>query len=124
MLLPTSTSSSDSISSAPNAAAAGKPERRRDSGSATAASSFRSSSDDVLLNFYMPRSLTRSFTVGEGPVVWSSCSTASYYPHIESQSFFLKQLNKHNGNHILPIIDLFGKKKDLLPNHAFRFQNY
>jgi hypothetical protein len=72
------------------ATAAGKPERRRDSGSAGAASSFRSSSDGVLLNFYMPRSLTRSFTVGEGPVVWSSCSTASYYPHIESQSFFLK----------------------------------
>ncbi|KAL6649127.1 hypothetical protein ACP70R_013351 [Stipagrostis hirtigluma subsp. patula] len=33
--------------------------RRRDSGSG---SSFRSSSDGVLLNFYMPRSLTRSFT--------------------------------------------------------------
>ncbi|CAN6290841.1 unnamed protein product [Urochloa humidicola] len=45
---------------------AGRPERRasarrRDSGSA-AGSSFRSSSDGVLLNFYMPRSLTRSFT--------------------------------------------------------------
>ncbi|XP_040378100.1 uncharacterized protein LOC102720589 [Oryza brachyantha] len=43
--------------------AAGRPERRgsarrRDSGG----SSFRSSSDGVLLNFYMPRSLTRSFT--------------------------------------------------------------
>ena len=46
--------------------AAGKPERRasarrRDSGS-VGGGSFRSSSDGVLLNFYMPRSLTRSFT--------------------------------------------------------------
>ncbi|TVU48550.1 hypothetical protein EJB05_08191, partial [Eragrostis curvula] len=43
----------------------GRPERRasarrRDGGSG--GSSFRSSSDGVLLNFYMPRSLTRSFT--------------------------------------------------------------
>ncbi|KAJ1299006.1 hypothetical protein BS78_01G498100 [Paspalum vaginatum] len=36
--------------------------RRRDSGSVGGGSSFRSSSDGVLLNFYMPRSLTRSFT--------------------------------------------------------------
>uniref|UniRef100_J3LJH4 Uncharacterized protein n=1 Tax=Oryza brachyantha TaxID=4533 RepID=J3LJH4_ORYBR len=47
--------------------AAGRPERRgsarrRDSGG----SSFRSSSDGVLLNFYMPRSLTRSFTAPRG----------------------------------------------------------
>ncbi|KAF0911089.1 hypothetical protein E2562_005471 [Oryza meyeriana var. granulata] len=45
------------------AAMAGRPERR---GSARrwdgSGSSFRSSSDGVLLNFYMPRSLTRSFT--------------------------------------------------------------
>ncbi|EAY88349.1 hypothetical protein OsI_09807 [Oryza sativa Indica Group] len=46
------------------AAAAGRPERR---GSArrwdsAGGSSFRSSSDGVLLNFYMPRSFTRSFT--------------------------------------------------------------
>jgi hypothetical protein len=45
--------------------AAGKPERRgssrrRESGSN--GGSFRSSSDGVLLNFYLPRSLTRSFT--------------------------------------------------------------
>ncbi|XP_062209704.1 uncharacterized protein LOC133911472 [Phragmites australis] len=60
-------------------AAAGRPERRRsarrrDSGSA---SSFRSSSDGVLLNFYMPRSLTRSFTAprpGRTPSVSSECS--------------------------------------------------
>lgn len=32
------------------------------SGSGSARSSFRSSSDSVLLNFYMPRSITRSFT--------------------------------------------------------------
>lgn len=48
------------------APAAGRPERRasarrRDSGS-VGGGSFRSSSDGVLLNFYMPRSLTRSFT--------------------------------------------------------------
>lgn len=47
-------------------APAGRPERkassrRRDSGS-IGGGSFRSSSDGVLLNFYMPRSLTRSFT--------------------------------------------------------------
>jgi hypothetical protein len=46
--------------------AAGKPERRasarrRDSES-VGGGSFRRSSDGVLLNFYMPRSLTRSFT--------------------------------------------------------------
>jgi hypothetical protein len=55
---------------------AGKPERRllarrRDSGSAGAGSSFRSCSDDVLINFYMPRALTRSFTAWEGPAVGS-----------------------------------------------------
>jgi hypothetical protein len=49
----------------PPVAATGKPERRgssrrRESGNNR--SSFRSSSDSVLLNFYMPRSLTRSFT--------------------------------------------------------------
>ncbi|WVZ55250.1 hypothetical protein U9M48_005935 [Paspalum notatum var. saurae] len=49
------------------APAAGRTERRasarrRDSGSLGGGSSFRSSSDGVLLNFYMPRSLTRSFT--------------------------------------------------------------
>nr|CAB3497220.1 unnamed protein product [Digitaria exilis] len=72
--------------------AAGKPERRasnvrrRDSGSAGGGgSSFRSSSDGVLLNFYMPRSLTRSFTAprpsrtpsisgGRTPSVASECS--------------------------------------------------
>jgi hypothetical protein len=41
----------------PPAAARRASARRRDSGG-----SFRSSSDGVLLNFYMPRSLTRSFT--------------------------------------------------------------
>jgi hypothetical protein len=75
---------------------AGRPERlpsarRRDSGSAGAGagagagSSFRSSSDGVLLNFYMPRSLTRSFTAprpgrtpsisgGRTPSVASECN--------------------------------------------------
>ncbi|XP_062216983.1 uncharacterized protein LOC133917047 [Phragmites australis] len=60
---------------------AGRPERRgsarrRDSGSG---SSFRSSSDGVLLNFYMPRSLTRSFTAprpSRTPLV-SGCRTPS-----------------------------------------------
>lgn len=46
--------------------AAGKPERRasarRRDGGSVGGGSFRSSSDGVLLNFYMPRSLTRSFT--------------------------------------------------------------
>jgi len=64
---------------------AGRPERRRrtDSGSA-GGSSFRSSSDGVLLNFYTPRSLTRSFTAprpsrtpsfagGRTPSVASEC---------------------------------------------------
>jgi hypothetical protein len=48
-------------------------------------SSFRSSSDGVLLNFYMPRSLTRSFTAprpsrtpsisgGRTPSVASECN--------------------------------------------------
>lgn len=70
-------------------APAGRPERRasarrRDSGSVGGGSSFRSSSDGVLLNFYMPRSLTRSFTAprpsrtpsisgGRTPSVASEC---------------------------------------------------
>jgi len=40
----------------------GPSRRRGDSGSGGVRSSFRSSSDGVLLNFYMPRSFTRSFT--------------------------------------------------------------
>ncbi|KAG2543860.1 uncharacterized protein LOC120690273 [Panicum virgatum] len=69
--------------------ASGRPERRAsarrrtDSGS-TGGSSFRSSSDGVLLNFYTPRSLTRSFTAprpsrtpsfagGRTPSVASEC---------------------------------------------------
>jgi hypothetical protein len=42
----------------------GSSRRRSDggSGSGSGRSSFRSSSDGVLLNFYMPRSFTRSFT--------------------------------------------------------------
>uniref|UniRef100_A0ACD5WG84 Uncharacterized protein n=1 Tax=Avena sativa TaxID=4498 RepID=A0ACD5WG84_AVESA len=40
----------------------GSSRRRGDSGSGGVRSSFRSSSDGVLLNFYMPRSFTRSFT--------------------------------------------------------------
>ena len=43
----------------PPAAASKASARRRDSGGSFR---FRSSSDGVLLNFYMPRSLTRSFT--------------------------------------------------------------
>lgn len=43
-------------------AAAGRPERRGSARRWDSGSSFRSSSDGVLLNFYMPRSLTRSFT--------------------------------------------------------------
>jgi hypothetical protein len=40
----------------------GSSRRRSDGGSGSGRSSFRSSSDGVLLNFYMPRSFTRSFT--------------------------------------------------------------
>ncbi|XP_047083136.1 uncharacterized protein LOC124694163 [Lolium rigidum] len=51
----------------------GSSRRRSESGSGSARSSFRSSSDSVLLNFYMPRSITRSFTApragGRGPSV-------------------------------------------------------
>ncbi|GJN09245.1 hypothetical protein PR202_ga27233 [Eleusine coracana subsp. coracana] len=46
----------------PQTAAAGRPERRGSARRRDGGSSFRSSSDGVLLNFYMPRSLTRSFT--------------------------------------------------------------
>ncbi|KAF8780451.1 hypothetical protein HU200_001573 [Digitaria exilis] len=82
--------------------AAGRPERRasnarrRDSGSAGGGgSSFRSSSDGVLLNFYMPRSLTRSFTAprpsrtpsisgGRTPSVASECSKRERDPDAET----------------------------------------
>ena len=68
---------------------AGRPDRRasarrRTDSGGVAGSSFRSSSDGVLLNFYMPRSLTRSFTAprpsrtpsfagGRTPSVASEC---------------------------------------------------
>ncbi|GJN30149.1 hypothetical protein PR202_gb18431 [Eleusine coracana subsp. coracana] len=70
-------------------AAGGRPERRgsarRRDGGGNGGSSFRSSSDGVLLNFYMPRSLTRSFTAprpgrtpsvsgGRTPSVASDCN--------------------------------------------------
>ncbi|CAL4928779.1 unnamed protein product [Urochloa decumbens] len=79
---------------------AGRPERRasarrRDSGSAGGGSSFRSSSDGVLLNFYMPRSLTRSFTAprpsrtpsisgGRTPSVASECNKRERDPDAET----------------------------------------
>ncbi|RCV46776.1 hypothetical protein SETIT_9G558500v2 [Setaria italica] len=79
---------------------AGKPERRasarrRDSGSVGGGSSFRSSSDGVLLNFYMPRSLTRSFTAprpsrtpsisgGRTPSVASECNKRERDPDAET----------------------------------------
>ncbi|CAN6302487.1 unnamed protein product [Urochloa humidicola] len=79
--------------------AAGRPERRasarrRESGSA-GGSSFRSSSDGVLLNFYMPRSLTRSFTAprpsrtpsisgGRTPSVASECNKRERDPDAET----------------------------------------
>jgi len=69
---------------------AGRPDRRasarrRTDSGGVAGSSFRSSSDGVLLNFYMPRSLTRSFTAprpsrtpsfsgGRTPSVASECN--------------------------------------------------
>ncbi|KAL5219058.1 hypothetical protein ABZP36_019742 [Zizania latifolia] len=43
-------------------AVAGRPERRGSARRWDSGGSFRSSSDGVLLNFYMPRSLTRSST--------------------------------------------------------------
>ncbi|NP_001360966.1 uncharacterized protein LOC100278223 [Zea mays] len=64
-----------------SAAAAGRHERRasaRQRGSG--GSSFRSSSDGVLLNFYMPRSLTRSFTAprpARTPSFASGCRSPS-----------------------------------------------
>ncbi|CAN6285873.1 unnamed protein product [Urochloa humidicola] len=80
--------------------AAGRPERRasarrRESGSAGGGSSFRSSSDGVLLNFYMPRSLTRSFTAprpsrtpsisgGRTPSVASECNKRERDPDAET----------------------------------------
>ncbi|CAL4920509.1 unnamed protein product [Urochloa decumbens] len=80
--------------------APGRPERRasarrRDSGSAGGGSSFRSSSDGVLLNFYMPRSLTRSFTAprpsrtpsisgGRTPSVASECNKRERDPDAET----------------------------------------
>ncbi|PUZ43082.1 hypothetical protein GQ55_9G633500 [Panicum hallii var. hallii] len=79
---------------------AGRPERRAsarrrtDSGS-VGGSSFRSSSDGVLLNFYMPRSLTRSFTAprpsrtpsisgGRTPSVASECNKRERDPDAET----------------------------------------
>uniref|UniRef100_A0A0D9VNY6 Uncharacterized protein n=1 Tax=Leersia perrieri TaxID=77586 RepID=A0A0D9VNY6_9ORYZ len=66
-------------------AAAGRPERRgsaRRWDSGGGGGSFRSSSDGVLLNFYMPRSFTRSFTAprsgpGRPPSVSGGRSAAS-----------------------------------------------
>ncbi|RLN42925.1 uncharacterized protein C2845_PM01G00480 [Panicum miliaceum] len=79
---------------------AGRPERRAsarrrtDSGS-VGGGSFRSSSDGVLLNFYMPRSLTRSFTAprpsrtpsisgGRTPSVASECNKRERDPDAET----------------------------------------
>ncbi|RLN19377.1 uncharacterized protein C2845_PM02G39090 [Panicum miliaceum] len=79
---------------------AGRPERRAsarrrtDSGS-VGGTSFRSSSDGVLLNFYMPRSLTRSFTGprpsrtpsisgGRTPSVASECNKRERDPDAET----------------------------------------
>ena len=78
---------------------AGRPERRasarrRTDSGGVAGSSFRSSSDGVLLNFYMPRSLTRSFTAprpsrtpsfsgGRTPSVASEC----YKRYVIDRSF-------------------------------------
>jgi hypothetical protein len=55
----------------------GSARRRGDSGSGSGRSSFRSSSDGVLLNFYMPRSFTRSFTAPRPGHHAASASTAT-----------------------------------------------
>lgn len=79
--------------------AAGKPERRasarRRDGGSVGGGSFRSSSDGVLLNFYMPRSLTRSFTAPRhtrtpsasgcrSPSVTSDCNKRERDPDAET----------------------------------------